>query len=258
MNNVGKWFPFRIDSVILNSESCILTDFRMENERIGDNCVEKRKKVFLKGNTLTEKWQYFKDYYMKAAILILVVISMLLILIKDIYRGTRESIFYALVVNSYTSVPDEFRDGFVAYAGLDDETYNVIIDSTMKINVEMLDDMTRNYMQEVIAISSTKKQDIFLADQQVIDYYWDAEYIVDIREYLPEEVWSAYEEQFYYREDKEGNQVPAGIIVADSPKLAEFGMYEYQNPILSVVYMAPDAENIAAFLSYLYDKKDIE
>ncbi len=214
---------------------------------------KKEKTVFLKGNTPGEKWQYFKDYYMKAVILILIVLCMLGVLVKDIIRGTRECIFYALVVNNYTSVPDEFREDFIAYAGLDDEKYNIIIDTTMQIDLKRMDDMSSSYMQEIIAISSTRKQDVFLADEQIIDYYWDAEYIVDIREALSEEVLEPYADRFYYQEDSEGNQVPAGIIVEDSPRLKELGMYEYQTPILSVVYLAPDTENIEAFLSYLYE-----
>ncbi len=213
---------------------------------------EKKRKAFLKGNTIGEKWQYFKDYYMKATILILIVLSMLVVLVKDVIRGTRECIFYALVVNNYTSVPDSFREGFITYAGLDDETYNIIIDTTMQIDLKRMDDMSSSYMQEIIAISSTRKQDLFLADEQIIDYYWDAEYIVDIREVLSEEVLEPYKNQFYYKEDGEGNQIPIGIVVADSPKLKEFGMYENQMPILSAVYLAPDEENIEAFLSYLY------
>lgn len=52
--------------------------------------------------------------------------------------------------------------------------------------------------------------------------------------------------------DPDENEVPVGILVADSPRLAEYGMYENQQPIVSAVYQAPDAENIQAFMSYLY------
>ena len=67
--------------------------------------------------------------------------------------------------------------------------------------------------------------------------------------------WKQYEDRFYYQEDGEGKAVPVGIRVGDSPKLAEYGMYEEgQEPIVSVVYQAPDPENIQAFVSYLYEK----
>ena len=215
--------------------------------------MAKEKKAFLKGSTLGEKWQYFKDYYMKATILIVIVAALLVGLVRDVRKGSRDCIFYGLVVNNYTDVSDAFRDDFITYAGLDDEKYNIIIDTTMQINIDGLDEMSTNYMQEIIAIASTKKQDVFLADAQIIEYYGDAEYIVDIRAYLSEEVLAPYEDQFYYREDADGNEVPVGIIVEDSPKLQEFGMYENQPPIFSVVYMAPDVENIQAFLAYLYE-----
>ena len=200
-----------------------------------------------------EKWQHFKDYYMKGTIIGVIGLVLLVGLVRDVWRGSRECVFYALVINQYTEVPDSFREGFISYAGLDDRKYNILIDTTMKMDLQRQDEMTMMYLQEIIAIASTRKQDLFLADEQVIDYYWDAGYIVDLREVLPEQFWKTYEKQFYYQTDGDGNHVPVGIYVGDSPKLAEYDMYTYQNPIVSVVYQAPDVENIQAFVSYLYE-----
>ena len=216
--------------------------------------IEKKRSVKSNFSSLSigKKLQYYKDYYLKATLLGLIAMLLLTGMIRDFMVGRREFVFYALVINNYSEVPDDFREGFISFANLDEEQYNIIIDTTMKMNLERVDAMTTNYKNKIIAISSTRKQDLFLADEQIISYYWDAGYIEDLRVVLPEEFWRSYESKFYYLKGQNGEDVPVGILVADSPKLVEFHMFEDRQPILSVVYNAPDKENIQSFISYLY------
>lgn len=202
--------------------------------------------------TLGEKWQYFKDYYMKITIIAIIALVMLGGLIRDVVNGTRPCAFYALIVNSYTEVPDAFADDYIEYAKIDTKKYRMMFDATIKMNPTDESQMSTMYIQEIAAISSTQTQDVFLADDMIIDFFWKAKYIEDIRNMLPEEFLARYADQLYYQQDEDGSEIPVGIVVADSPRLKKYGMYEYQTAIVSVVFNAPDIENTMKFIDYLY------
>ena len=211
----------------------------------------KNEKEKLSSMKAGEKWQYFKDYYMKAVIIVLVLAVIAVVAGRDIIRGRRPSAFYGVIVNNYTNVPDSFKNDFIEYSGINDNKYNVTIDSTMIINLDNLDEMSRIYMQEIMALASTKKQDVFLADEQVVRYYFENKYIVDLREYLGDDFLSGYNEQIYYYEDEKGTKIPAGIYAAGSRILEKYNMFENQQPIISVVNEAPDIENIKKFIEFI-------
>ena len=200
-----------------------------------------------------DKWQFFKDYCLKGTLCLIAALLILAGLCRDVWLGKRDCAFYALVINNHSSIPDTFRNDFISYSGLDERKYNIIIDSTMQMDLSRMDTMTVNNMQQIIALSSARMQDIFLADAQVIEYYWDAGYIVDIRDVLSENFLRPHEDRFYYLTDPDGNAVPVGIDVSGSPILEQNNMYVNQKPTVSVVYQAANPESIEKFISFLYE-----
>jgi len=233
----------------------------------------------LKHGTFKEKMQYFWDYYKWHVIVTVAVIAFGASLIYQIVTR-KDTALYAAVINGIElDANGEYAQGFAEYAGIDQENYEVILDASMRIDLDALDQTTIASSQKLVAYIAGKDIDIFITDSQIMEQYANSDTFHDLREFLSEEQYAEYEPCFYYIDqavvdEKDAAQqnldssyvavypdprnpdamqdpIPVGIYLDQSCPLREHYYFADDDIIIGVVGNTERAEAASGFLDYL-------
>lgn len=219
---------------------------------VNDEIREQRSK--LKGKTTKEKWAYFWEYY---KVHTLVAIIAVLVISNFIYTlATRkDSALDAVFVNTYLGQEvdtEQMAAGFIADAGIDAAEYEALIDSSMYIDYEGMDQYSAANMQKLMAMVSARSLDVMVIDDIYMEHNLEAGMFGDLSEMLPADVLEKYADRLLYKdipEDEKG-EVPVGFDVRDS----KYMMSDQVPAWFTIVANAPNIENAQKFLEFLLEK----
>lgn len=195
-----------------------------------DEIREQQRK--LKGKPFKEKWAYFWEYYRIPTLVTVCVIAMVVSLIHTIVTQ-KDAALNVIPVNTYLSVDldtEALAADFAAYAQIDTEEYNVVIEQTMSVDYEGLgDEYTYANIQKLAAMAASQSMDVVLADEDYIDHNLEGGLFVDLHEFFTEEELAAYEDRLLYRDipEDEAGEVPVAIDVRDSQYMASAELPAY-------------------------------
>ncbi|NBI89058.1 hypothetical protein D3Z45_00290 [Lachnospiraceae bacterium] len=237
----------------------------------------------LKGKTFKEKLDYFWDYYKVHTIVLVFSIVVISVFVKDIVTS-KDNAFSAVILNSYAQDAQEaFQADFAAYASIDTDTYNCLIDTSATYSVASMSQYDIAFAQRIAAQVQTGDLDAFVGDGQAFSHYADGYLFQDLREALTEEEYQKYEPYFYYidtaaieakrqmeEEDISSSAqeevstdpmdpssmetpVPVGICLESSSKLAQWNCYAASGepPIFGFLANAAHPDLAHRFLAYL-------
>lgn len=237
----------------------------------------------LKGKTFKEKLNYFWDYYKIHTIAFLFAVLVISVFVKDIVTN-KDNAFSAVILNSYgQNSQEDFQADFAAYAGIDTDTYNCLIDTSATYSADSMSQYDVAFVQRIAAQVQTGDLDAFVGDAQAFGHYADGYLFQDLREALTEEEYKKYEPYFYYidtaaieakRQMEEEDilaaaqeedpadpmnpssmetPVPVGIYLESSPKLAQWNCYTAsgETPIFGFLENAAHPDLAHRFLAYL-------
>lgn len=153
----------------------------------------------LKNGTLKQKLQYFWDYYKWYVICGCFGLILLSVFIKDMLDN-KEFAFYGFFINTNanSAVSTAFLDTFVDIAGLDTETYAVVIDSSQTIVKNSYDEITNAAHQKLTISIMAEEVDFVAMDENTFGQYASTSTYFDLREILTEEQLEKFEPYFYY------------------------------------------------------------
>lgn len=249
----------------------VYNEKRDQNQSMHDEIREQNAK--LKGAPLKEKLSYFKDYYLKITIAVIIGLIFFGALVHSMVTGPKDTAFAALFFNDIGDSSDNtLVNDFAAYRGIDTKEHEVYIDATMnyhdtsdvEISTEAdpnkaLSSSMNSYdgfveLQKCMALIASKELDIIVGTQEAFDYFCRSECFADVTELLPAEVLEKYKDQLYYMQSAEtGEMIPVGIYITDAPKLNEFHYYDGLEPILGFLVNSQNLDNAMAFLEYIYE-----
>lgn len=231
----------------------VYNENRDRNNSMHDEIREQNAK--LKNAPLKEKLAYFKDYYLKATLVILAAIILVGSIIHTMVTSPDDTAFAALFFNDTGDSSDtSLLDSFVEYRGIDTKEHYAYIDATYNYSTEGMD-YADGYvgLEKSMALIATKELDIIVGDQEAFDYYAKSECFHDITTILPQELLDRFQDQLYYYTNEEtGETLPLGIYVTDSPKLNEHYYYVDKEPILGFIVNSDSLDNAIAFLEFIY------
>lgn len=239
----------------------------------------------LKNADFKMKFLYFLDYYKWHVVVILCVIGFVASYIYGIVTA-KEAVLHGSLVNFFTSMDykDELAVGFAEYAGIDTEEYDVIIDSSLQINKDSIDENTVAATQKLSVMIAAGDMDFLACDESTFAIYGSPDYFHDLRDVLTEEELAKYADYIYYVDldvirEKEaildsydstvidnyqepeydhlapeemGDPMPIAICIENSPILQEY-FYYYQGSIpLGIVVNSTKTDNTKLFIEYLF------
>lgn len=136
-----------------------------------DEIREEQRKV--KDLPLSERIDYYWDYYKIPALIALAIIILAVIFIRDWVKNSRPAYLNAVLMNTvltYDTDHDITQD-YIDYAKVDTDTYNVSIDTSLQMSLERNDQLTMAAEQKLMAQFSTGTIDVIVAPEAIIEYY---------------------------------------------------------------------------------------
>lgn len=225
---------------------------RDQNNSMHDEIREQNAK--LKDAPLKDKIAYFREYYLRTTIVIVIAVIFVGYLAYSMLTAPSDTAFAAFFYNDTgDSSSTELIDGFVAYMGIDTKEHDAYIDATMNYAADSSDYNTYMSVEKSMAVISTGELDVVVGDTDTIDYFARSECLHDITAILPEDLLEQFGDKLYYAESGEsGELIPAGIYVTDSPKLNQYYYYVDREPILGFIINSDSLDNAIEFLRYIY------
>jgi len=239
----------------------------------------KEEREALKNGTFKEKVAYFVEYYKWHTLAVVAAIAFVVSLGYH-YLTQKDTAFYAAMVNGM-ELPDaqEYLLSFAEYVGIDLDSCEVLLDASMQIDLEALDQTTYASSQKLLAYITGKEVDVLVTDEQVMDNYAYGDTFHDLRAFLTAEQYEKYEPWFYYidqavmDEEKASHSalestaspehpdprkpeamrdpVPVGIYLDKATALREAFYYEEEEIIAAVVGNTQRGETASQFLDFI-------
>lgn len=222
------------------------------NNSLHDEIREQNAK--LKDAPLKEKAAYFKEYYLKTTIVIIIAVIFVAYLAYSILTAPSDTAFAAFFYNDTgDSSNTELLDGFVEYMNIDTSEHDAYIDATMNYAAGTSDYDSYIGLEKTMAVMSTGELDVIVGDAATLDYFARSESFHDITTILPDDLLAQFADKLYYTESGEnGELIPVGVYVTDSPKLNQYYYYVDREPILGFIVNSNSIDNAIAFLRYIY------
>lgn len=225
---------------------------RDQNNSIHDEIKEQNAK--LKNAPFKEKLEYFKDYYLKVAIVIIAAIVIVIGIAHSIITSPSDTAFAAYLFNSTGDTYDtELLDSFVEHEGIDTKKHYTYLDCSFRYAPEAADNYTYMSIEKCMAVISSKQLDVMIGDQSSFEYYASNECFYDITTVLPEDLMDKFKDKLVYCTVTEtGETYPCGIYVDDAPKLNKYHYYDGVEPIMSFLANSQNIDTAIDFLRFIY------
>lgn len=225
---------------------------RDNNHSLSDEIKEQNAK--LKGAPLKDKLLYFKDYYLRTTIAVIIIGAFVFSLGYTMLTAPRDTAFGAFFYNDTGDSSDTaLIDSFVEYMGIDTSRHNAYIDSSMTYSSDFNDFDSYAGLEKAMAAITAHELDVIVGDTDTIDYFAKCELLSDITAAIPEDLLEKHKDNLYYAETGDsGEPIPVGIYVSDAPKLNEHYYYVDKEPLLSFIVNSDSLDNAIEFLRYIY------
>ncbi len=212
----------------------MLSDGRFETQN-GDSNSEKehrtRQKEQWKQLSPSEKWQYFIDYYLWVTIGVTTGIVILIFLI--VHFATKTSfVMGVMAVNTdgehiEATGPDYFTD-FLREHGVMSKRDVVNLNYTIWIDPNSDSDVDSTNLSTIQVLFMTRSVDVFFSDEEFLKLMGGTDYLVNLRDYMPEELLDRYEDQqIKVLNTMTGETIVAGIRLEDNVWVQKTGWYEH-------------------------------
>ena len=241
----------------------------------------KEEREALKHGTWKEKISYFFDYYKWHVV---VTIAAIIFVVSMGYQilTQKDTAFYAAMINGMEQTSsEEYTQNFAEFAGIDLEKYDILLDTSMTIDLNTLDQVTISSSEKLMANIAAKNIDAFITDAAIMAQHANSDTFVDLREFLSEEQYAKYEPHFYYIDqavvdeknahyrnlDKDyvpeypdprnpeamQDPIPVGIYLDDTCTLRKYYYYAEGDVIVGVVGNTERAETASMFLDFILE-----
>lgn len=237
----------------------------------------------MKYMTPKEKWNYFWEYYRNATLIILGIVLLVIFFIYEMVTS-KDTGFYALFLNSGCfEMSAVHNEEFAEYAGIDTDTYDVLMDTTITFNPNDFDENAYYSAMKVSALFAATEVDVFLSPENMYMYYSSNEPYYDLRTILPDDLYQKFEGDFFYidrvalaeaetapeefnedgslvqfedttdHRDPSGmaDPVPVGIYLTNNQKVMDMGCYPDGDIIFGIIANTTRPELALDFLRYI-------
>ena len=175
----------------------------------------------------SEKWQYFIDYYLWVTIGVTTGIVILIFLI--VHFATKTSfVMGVMAVNTdgehiEATGPDYFTDhGVMSKRDVVNLNYTIWIDPNSDSDVDSTN------LSTIQVLFMTRSVDVFFSDEEFLKLMGGTDYLVNLRDYMPEELLDRYEDQqIKVLNTMTGETIVAGIRLEDNVWVQKTGWYEH-------------------------------
>lgn len=215
----------------------------------------KEERAALKNASFKVKWNYFWDYYKLPVAVIAFAIVMVTTLVVQIMQRKETALFVAMINSGELQADSSpYAEAFCEYADINTETHTALFDTTMYIDFDNLNDVTKSSLEKMMVYIAAQEVDVVVTATDMMEYYGYGPTFMDLREILTEEQLAKYEPYFYYIDQAIITEKDAAQDAMDydfTPVYPENpnDPTSMQEPIPVGIYLGDNAET---FLDYYY------
>lgn len=209
----------------------------------------------LKHMSWKDRIWYIWEYYKFHMLFLLIAIMILWIIGTALYRQSFTTRLSIAIIND-RSGGNSSSDPLMA--GLR-ETLNCKKKDMIEINEGLFLDTNEETMSQysyasmvkIAALVSGGMLDIMIADEATIRHYESVDAYMDLRNLLPETLYSQLEDQLLYTEAGDGQEIPVAVSLENSSLKDDTGII-MDPPYLAVISNTQHTEDILSAISYLF------
>lgn len=239
----------------------------LKNTRLDDNAdiyqkrsgkTEHQKFSELHGK---EKWQYFKDYYLKVVAAVVVVLGFAGYFIYTVFIAQRIDTVLNVAIADFPIKEEILKDiqtKFGEYIGINKESQQILLDNKYYMNTA---DYTSS--QKLFTYIMNGEIDIMIARESVFKNYVFNGSMSSLTDSLPSDLYSMFSDHFYYGKVRQGEEAsmeesssPTGIYGIYLDECALFKEYSLEEDrfLLGIISTGKHPENTIEFIRYLFQE----
>lgn len=244
----------------------------------------KEERAAMKHGTPQQKFSYFVEYYKWHVVAGVVILAFLISVIHHMLTD-KDTAFYAAYINVLPlGSSEEHIQAFAEYAGIDMDTYELMIDDTLYLSLDTPSQDSMATSQKLMAYLAAGEIDVFLSDETIIQQYAYNESFYDLRDILSQEQIDRYEPYFFYMDqavaeaihdarndpnydynqspvipdpkdpDAMERPIPVGISLDNAGSLSELYYFGDDCPgIIAVAVTSSRSDTAAKYIDYLLE-----
>ena len=177
-----------------------------------------------------QKRRYFRDYYLWKTLGVALGVFVVAFLI--IHFATKTTmVMGVMAVNTdgdhiEATSPDYFND-FLEENGVNPKKEKVNLNYTIWIDPNSGESVDTTSLETIQTLFMTRSVDVFFSDETFFKCMAGTDYLVDIRDYLPEELIEKYQDDIVWAKDEEtGETIAAGIRLKENDWVKATGWYD--------------------------------
>ncbi len=214
--------------------------------------TEKKK---IQGMTREKAAGYIWTYYKIPIVGVMTVIFLIIYFVHAFLNRPEDTLLHVTFVNCYEDISEDsdFYKNFLEFADFE-ESGEVYFDSNIFFNLEKESDYANTYFQKTVAYLEAGTTDAVVCQESNLKGLAQGGRVLSLRDERVEKIYEKYKDRIVEYTTKEGETVPVGINISDSPLLK--GTKSYQDGCylcVSAYIDEPDRiDNVETFLDYLF------
>lgn len=207
----------------------------------------------------SEKWQYFKDYYLMKLIILIFSIGFVGYLLYATLGPRDIPELYGMVLNDTLEADgkDSLLSNFRESLEIPKKGHSFTLDDTLTLNPENADVVTE---QKLTTYAYASKLDIIIADEDTIKYLAKGGYLSDLTQILPSDLYSSNTDDLIFaRGQDDTKDVAYGLSIDDSAIYKQMSYnYSYntgKKMAIGIVTNSEKRDNAIEFIRYLLNTK---
>lgn len=210
----------------------VMDEFKEEREALKHGTPKQKLAYF---------WDYYKWYVIGGAAVVAFIVSMIYQMVTS-----KETAFYALMLNGteYNFMEDTSGNtaAFAEYAGIDEDKYQILYDTSVQIGTEAGDDYDSS--QKLMVYIAAGELDVMVSDADSLTKYAYQGNFKDLRDFLSEEQLEKYQDSFYYIDNAVVKELDAANEAYDFDYVPDYGdphhPEEMEEPIPTGIFVNED------------------
>ena len=237
----------------------------------------------LKHGTPKQKLQYFWCYYKWHTIIAVLAVIFLISFIHEVVTR-KDTAFYGIFLNSWAKedATADFESGFMEAAGIDPDSYEINLDTSLYITDDAMDETSYASVQKMTVYVAAGEIDVLVSDASSINRYAYNETLGDLRDFLTEEQLQKYEPYFFYvdgavvKEQQEASDnldteytpvypdpskpeemedpIPVGLFVGNCKTLTDAYSFRSKDVVAGIVINTNRKQAALDFIDYLFSE----
>ncbi|WP_066715363.1 hypothetical protein [Clostridium sp. Marseille-P299] len=204
-----------------------------------------------------EKWQYYKDYYLKKTIMSTILIAFVAYFLYTVLSPKPETVLHVACANYQFSEEqiEQLEQGFGEYLGINTDKQDILFDPTY-----ILSDFDYTSTEKLSILAFAGELDVLIVPESKFKEYAFSGSLWSLSDQLPTDLYSALSDKFYLsqlRQDEESMEEATGPsyvfgIYLDDTELFK-GYSKEDPPVLGIVLSSSHNENAVEFIRYLFN-----